>query len=305
MDDLKTSANVARELSYEYHGKNITFYIPGMFCYNNEKGRFPAISITGKRCALNCDHCHGKLLEPMIPAIDPDELLKVSEQILNKGAHGFLLSGGFDSSMVLPVKRFLPTLKKIKEKTGLKISIHCGIVDYETAQLLKETGIDQALIDVIGDDGTLKSVYRTTKRTLDIIDSIKNLCAAGMDVIPHIVAGIDYGKIVGEYRAIELLVDLPIKTIVFVSLMPLPDTPMENIKTPSAKEIAQLLIYARLKRPELTLGLGCARKRGYAEIDIWAIECGVNRIALPADEAIKRAMDYGLNIKWEKICCSL
>jgi|UniRef100_A0A7C4XVD3 uncharacterized radical SAM superfamily protein len=305
MNNLKIKAKEARELSYHYHGKNVTFYIPGMFYYNNERGRFPAISITGKKCPLNCDHCQGKLLESMLPVNNPDDLLNTCEMLYKNGNHGFLLSGGFDFDYALPVKKYLPVIKKIKDKTKLKITIHCGIVDYETARALKEAGIDQALIDVIGDDKALKKIYKTRKKTMDIIDSIKNLLEVGVDVIPHIVIGIDYGRIGGEYRGVDLVTELPIKTLVFVSLMPLPDTPMERIKTPSAEEIAEILIYARFKKPELIMALGCARKRGYTDIDLWALECGINRIALPAEEVVKKAEDYGLNIKWEKICCSL
>jgi len=121
----------------------------------------------------------------------------------------------------------------------------------------------------------------------------------------HIVVGIDYGRIVGEYRAIDLIKEFPVNMIVFVSLMPVPGTPMENIKTPDAEDIARLMINARFKMPDVIIALGCARRRGYKDIDLWAIECGVNRIALPADEAVAKAKDFKLFIEWQKTCCSL
>jgi hypothetical protein len=38
------------------------------------KNSFPAFSITAGACALMCDHCEAKILEPMIPATNPDML---------------------------------------------------------------------------------------------------------------------------------------------------------------------------------------------------------------------------------------
>ncbi|MGB9720893.1 MAG: radical SAM protein [bacterium] len=305
MDDLKILAKRAREISYSHHGKKITFYIPGMFYYNGVKGNFPGISLTGTSCGLNCDHCQGKLLESMIPVNKPEELLDTAELLYQNDAVGFLLSGGFDTNHKIPLTKFIPAIKKIKERTGLKISLHCGIIDYKTCIMLKEAGIDQTLIDVIGDDDTIRNVYRTDKKVSDIIATIENLFKAQIPVIPHIVVGIDYGRIVGEYRAIDIIKKFPVKTIVFVSLMPVPGTPMENIKTPDIEDIVRLIIYARFKMPAVIIALGCARKRGCKDIDLWAIECGVNRIALPADEAIAKAKDFKLFVEWQKTCCSL
>ncbi len=305
MDDLKRLAERAREISYSCHGKRITFYIPGMFYYNGQKGNFPGISITGKNCALRCAHCQGKLLESMIPAKNADELLDISKMLYKNKSTGFLLTGGFDKNHTLPLEEFISAIKEVKRNTGLKITLHCGIVDQGICSLLKDAGVDQVLIDVIGDDGTINNVYKTEKKVSDIINTIKNFISAGIPVVPHIVVGLDYGRIIGEYKAIDILQEFPIDMIVFVSLMPVPGTPMEGMKTPSAEDIARLIIYARMKKPYVSLALGCARKRGYTEIDLWAIECGINRIALPADEAVQRAKEYGLSIEWQRTCCSL
>ena len=65
----------ARELTWKIWGKNIDFYLPGMVTLNKEKGEYPAISITGESCELNCGHCSGKLLKSMIPASTPEALI--------------------------------------------------------------------------------------------------------------------------------------------------------------------------------------------------------------------------------------
>jgi len=303
MADLLNRIEKARNLSYEYHGRKVVFYIPGMFTYNGKRGNYPAISLTGKRCQLACDHCNGKLLETMIPATTPEELINVSNELLKNGATGFLLSGGYNKQHKIDWERFLPAISQIKLRGAPKISIHCGIIDRQTAIGLKEAGVDQALVDLIGENRTISRVYKTDVKVNDLINSIQNLIDAGIQVIPHIVVGIDFGMIVGEYHAVDLIKELSIRKLVFVSIMPLPGTGMQDISTPSAEDIARIMIYARIKYPRLEMALGCARRRGYWQIDTWAIDCGINRIALPADEAVAKAKSYNLEIKWEKTCC--
>ena len=58
----------------------LRFFTPTFRAYASEelkgcgKASFPAFSITGGACALNCDHCQAKILEPMIAATSPAEL---------------------------------------------------------------------------------------------------------------------------------------------------------------------------------------------------------------------------------------
>ncbi len=305
MDELLNLTARAREISYNFFGKKITFYIPGMFCYNGEFGDYPAISLTGAYCKLNCPHCGGKLLKSMIHINSPDELIKACEGLKKRNAIGCLLTGGFDQHLCLPWKEFVPAIKEIKEKTDLKISIHCGILDLSIASMLKEAGIDQALIDVIGDDKTLSNIYHADINVIEIFRTIEILNKVGIPVIPHIVIGLNYGRIVGEYQALEIIKQYDIHALVFVSLMPLPGTAMESIETPAPTEIARIMAQARLNHPRTIMSLGCARKRGDYNIDLWAVECGINRIALPSEEAIAKAKEYRLEIEWKKTCCSI
>jgi hypothetical protein len=56
------------------------------------KNSFPAFSVTAGACALDCDHCQAKILEPMIPATTPEMLeTKVRDLVLLQDLQGFLL----------------------------------------------------------------------------------------------------------------------------------------------------------------------------------------------------------------------
>lgn len=295
----------AREISWSNFGKRITFYLPGMFRYDGEWGKYPAISITGKDCELKCAHCSSKILETMLFATSPEELINKCVKLDEDGNIGCLITGGSLKNGSLPWSNFIPAIKEIKIRTNLLISIHSGIIDMETALSLKEAGVDQALIDVIGDDETLRNVYHVDFGVDRIENSLNALEGAGIPIVPHIVVGIDYGKIKGEYRAIEIIKQYKPQAVVIVVLTPLLDTPMENIHPPTPEIVAEIIAKTRTALPNVPLCLGCARKRDNSGTDVLAVDCGVNRIALASPQAIKRAEEYGLEIEFQKTCCSI
>jgi uncharacterized radical SAM superfamily protein len=295
----------ARRLSWREFGRKITFYHPAMFRYGGEWGKYAAISVTGQHCELQCDHCKAKLLESMIFAVTPEELIAQCTRLDKMGHLGCLITGGFRGDGTLPWGDFVPAVREIKETTALLISVHTGMVDYQTARRLKAAGVDQALIDVIGDEETLRQIYHGGLDIERMEESLDALSSAAIPTIPHIVVGLHYGKIRGEYTAIRIIKRYCPEAVVVVSFMPLPGTPMENSLPPSPVEIARVMATARIEMPNVPISLGCARERGNSEIDVFAVDCGMSRIAIPSQEAIKRAQEYRLDITWKKTCCSI
>ena len=305
MPGFEDTLRRSRELSWERFGRKITFYVPGMFSYHGIKGKYPALTITGKKCALHCDHCAGKLLETMISAPDPDQLVETCRRLKQKGTLGVLLSGGCDREGRLPWNLFLPAISQIKKETGLYISVHCGLVDEGTAVQLKRAGVDQALLDVIGDDQTYRDVYHVDFGVSHIIATLEALDRADLAIIPHVVCGIHYGKLAGEMQALDMIAPFHPEQVVIVSLMGIPGAPMGKLPGPRAEEIAEIIAEARLRMRDSRISLGCARERGNALIDTLALEAGVNRMVIPSEEALALARKYGLKVSYQRTCCSV
>ncbi len=296
---------MAREISWQHLGKKIVFYLPGMFVQNGVSGKYPGISITGNECALMCDHCRGKILNSMCQAPTPEKLIDTCLALDAKGDNGVLLSGGCDLSGQLPWDRFIPAIKEIKQRTNLFVSVHSGLMDEKEALELKQAGVDQALIDIIGDDETFQKMYHVPFGVERIVDTMASLERAGLPVVPHIVCGLNYGTIQGESRAIEMIADFKVEQLVIVSLMSIPGTPACRAVPPTAEAVADIIVQARIKMPATRISLGCARRRGEYDLETLAIDAGVNRMALPSDEAIARAKHYDLEIHYQKTCCSV
>ena len=305
MENINDRLKQSRELSWKNFGKTITMYLPGMFSLDGVRGDYPAVSMTGKKCSLLCDHCKGQLLRTMPAALTPEELVEKALQYEKKGYHGILVTGGCDREGRLPWKKFLPAVKEIKEKTGLLISGHSGILDAETAKGFRAAGVDQALMDVIGDDSTYQKICHVKHGVSKIYDTIEYLANEGIDFIPHIICGLEHGSIKFEEKALETVSGFNPRQLVIISLMPLPKTPLWGKIPPAAEEIAEIIAKARFMMPETILSLGCARQRGDIKKEIFAIDAGINRMAIPSEEAIEHAKGYGLEIKYQKTCCSV
>jgi uncharacterized radical SAM superfamily protein len=305
MPEFKKRLAAAREASWQHFGKKIVFYLPGMFVLNGVTGKYPAISITGEACALQCDHCQGKILASMLPAHTPEQLVALCLELAAKGRHGVLISGGCDLSGCLPWDRYIPAIKEIKRRTDLFVSIHSGLIGGRMASGLKQAGVDQALIDVIGDDETFERLYHVSFGVERINDAMVALQHAGLPMIPHIVCGLNYGRIKGEKQAVGMIAGFEVEQLVIVSLMVIPGTPVRRAIPPAAEAVADIIAEARIIMPATRISLGCARQRGNRRLETLAIDAGVNRMALPSDEAVARAKSYDLEIRYQKTCCSV
>ena len=199
------------------HGTDITFYLPGMIRYGRHRGRYPALSITGTACRLQCEHCLGKLLEHMIPAATPEVWSEKARRLWRRGAHGILVSGGSDPDGRLPWKRFAPAMGRISRETGLVLTAHAGFPDSEDCGLLREAGVRQALIDVMGDDDTAREIYHLPSLRR-VIESLDSLAESGPSLAPHIVAGLYYGRMRAETEALEILRGYDLDSLVIVIL---------------------------------------------------------------------------------------
>jgi len=308
LTELQAEAFRLRKLHF---GHKLTFSIPGTVSYQDHtlsfhKDRFAAISVTGNHCDLRCGHCQGKLLESMIPAEDPGIFLQIVERLRMNGAHGILVSGGATPDGEVPLEKFIPPIKEIKGKNpSFKIIVHTGLIKKETAEGLKEAGVDQILLDVIGDNETIREIYHLNKRVEDYEETLWMLKEMGHYLAPHIIIGHHFGEIRGEWRALETVTRVGVETIVLVVLKPL--TGKNSHRIPAPEETSRISAIARILNPSIPLRMGCIRPAHpwKAAMEKGAIDSGVNTIAYPLQGTIDYANEIGLETKFIEMCCSL
>jgi uncharacterized radical SAM superfamily protein len=301
----------SRRLSWTRFGKRIVFYAPSFAPdttaqFATSRGAFPSISLTGTACALKCKHCDGRVLGTMMSATTPETLLALCRTIKATGGRGCLISGGCLPDGSVPLHRFLPTIKQIKEELGLTLVVHTGLVDNQVAQALADAHIDAALLDVIGSQDTIEDLYHLPVRVGAYEASLKALSEAGLPFVPHVLVGLHYGQLRGELTALEMIARHRPHGVVVIAFTPLPRTPMADVVPPSPEAVAWVLAKARLMMPDTPLALGCMRPKGShrRQTDRLAVQAGVNAIAFPDAEAIQFAESLQLQLQFSPLCCA-
>ena len=289
----------------------IRFYAPSFTYYKNNhyspnSTSFPSISVTGSACSINCKHCGGKVLQTMHPALQPEELLEIALKVKHNGASGVLVSGGCLPDGSVPLDRFVSSLKKIKRELSLTVFVHTGIISYEAALALKDAGVDAALIDVIGSEETVDKVYNLKVSVKHYINSLHALNEAKIAFVPHVIVGLNDGKLDGELAALEMIEQVEPSGLVIIAFMPIQGTVMANIPPPNPFDIAKVVSMARKMFPSKPLALGCMRPKGKSrsQIDILALKAGIDGIAFPSEEAIEYAKNNGFRTFFSSSCCA-
>lgn len=293
---------------------SIQFHTPSFKTFSSselsscQKNSWPAISITGGECKLQCDHCKAKILEPMIPATTPDALWEVVNTQIAGGAHGILLTGGSNHRNEVEYGPYLETIRRIKDRyPSFQIAAHAALMDSNQARSLEDAGVDVAMMDVIGAQETITQVYHLKRSVDDFEETLANLLSTSMRVVPHIVIGLHYGRLLGEWTALEILQRHLPDAVVLVVAMPFYAPAKRPFTTPPSVEIGHLFHTARRAIPNRPLLLGCARPPGLERmlIDCYAVMAGLDGMAYPSDGVVELAARLGRKVRISSACCSL
>ena len=293
----------------------LRFFTPSFRAFANDElsgcGRhsFPAFSVTGGGCALNCDHCQAKILEPMIPAHDPAAFeARVREMISTGGLRGFLLSGGSNRRNEVRYDRHYPVIERLKRDfPWLRIAIHSALLDGARAQRMAAAGVDVAMMDVIGDADTIRDVYHLDRPVEDFEATLEALCATGMSVVPHIVIGLHYGELRGEAAALDIVARHPVAALVLVVVMPFYAPADRPFRTVAPEQAAEVFVAARRRIRHAPVQLGCARPAGRHKLatDAYAVMAGFDGIAYPAQGIVALARAIGRPVEQAHACCAV
>ncbi len=301
-EELEDFFKLARELTIQNFRNIIKAYIP------NKK--FPALSITGNECALNCEHCNKKYLKGMKHIQNSKALKDFLLTHYKGGGVGALISGGCDSNGSVPLFDFIGSIKEIKEKTSLIINVHTGLLNETTARALAEAKVDIISFDITMDEKVIREIYHLDKNLDDYRNSIELLKKYKLNIVPHICVGLYYGKLNKELDSLKFIKESGIKPslIVVIALIP-PKVIESNFKEPKPSEIAKFIAAVRFLFPKAEISLGCMRPKGGKKIEIekYALNAGITRIEIPSKKTLKwlRKMNPEIEIKFFSSCCAI
>ena len=103
-----------------------------------------------------------------------------------------------------------------------------------------------------------------------------------MEVVPHIVIGLHYGRMLGEANALDICARHGIHSLVLVVVMPF-YARAGTFATPATADVGRIFLEARRRLPDKQVLLGCARPAGMHKrvTDAYAVMAGLDGIAFP------------------------
>jgi len=312
--DLELDEALVADMERQRTPAEIRFHTPGFKAYASSEIRdcggnaWPAVSITGNDCALQCAHCRARVLAGMLPARTPEELWRVANERIAAGARGMLLSGGSNRRDEIEYGPFCPTLRRIKNAyPNFKIAAHTALVDRDMAGRLEAAGVDVAMLDIIGAQRTIREVYHLKRGVADFEAALRAFGETSLRVVPHIVIGLHFGGFLGERAALEIVARHRHDALVLVVAMPHYAAPSRPFAVPDSAEVGRFFMAARRALPDTPLLLGCARPAGRAkqEIDAYAVMAGMSGIAHPAEGIVELAARLGHEVSVSPSCCSI
>ncbi|MFN3467563.1 MAG: radical SAM protein, partial [Candidatus Brocadiales bacterium] len=226
-------------------------------------------------------------------------------ECLKEGLRGVLISGGCNKLGQVPLERFFDAMGYLKKGLGLKVFVHSGLVGGPQARGLHKAQVDAVLLDVIGSNQTIREVYHLSATTGDYETSLHNLSRFDIPIMPHIVLGLQYGRLDGEGNALAMVSRYKLKALVLVILTPLLGTPMEGVRPPDLTDVQNFFTEAKGRLPQTPIILGCARPMGQykQEVDRLAVEADLDGIAFPSEGTVSYAMSKGKEVSFVESCC--
>jgi hypothetical protein len=135
---------------------------------------------------------------------------------------------------------------------------------------------------------------------------LKSIANSGLSFVPHVIVGLNDGKLDGEFEALKMVRQFEPSALVIIAFMPIRGTAMGKSPPPQFTDVAKVMSVARLIFPRTPLILGCMRPKGAMrrEMDVFALKAGADAIAFPSDEAVKYAQSMGWETSFSSYCCA-
>lgn len=300
--EMEPFFDLTKKITKDNFKDKLKIYIPN-------KG-FPAISITGSECELNCEHCNKKYLDGMKDLRNNEDLKDfLYKHSKNKGV-GVLISGGCNPDGSVPLLDFIDTIKEIKNNTELIINAHTGLLSEKTAKALADAGVDVISFDITMDRDAIREIYHLKKDIEDYKVALELLKRYNLNVVPHICVGLYYGKLHEELAALQYIREsgLNPSLIVIIALIP-PKDSSKKFKEPTALEIAKVIAVVRFLFPRTEISLGCMRPKARIKIDVekYALKAGITRIELPSKKTLKwlKKENPEIQLTYFSACCAI
>lgn len=237
------------------------------------------INAKSGRCPENCSFCaqssHHSSQVQVYPLVDEEELVRCAKAAELNGAacYGIVTSGTRIGSGD-ELDRICRALARIRNETGISPSCSLGMLDDETANRLKEAGMETYHHNL----ETARSFFPQICSTHDYEEDVETIKAAKRNGIKVCSGGI-FGLGENSSQRIEMamtLRDLQVDSIPLNFLDPVPGTKLESANNLTPMECLTIVALYRFILPNRRLSVCGGREKNLRELQSWIFMAGAN-----------------------------
>ena len=233
-------------------------------------------------CPENCAFCaqsiHHKTNIKMYPLVSVEKMVREAERMKESGATRFSIVTSGKKPSKKELDRISEAIYKIKEKIGIQTCASLGILDKESAVILKEAGLERYHHNLETSESFFPNIC-TTHSYKEDIDTVKIAKQIGLKVCSGGIIGL------GETwkHRIELaltLKGLNVDSIPINFLNPIPGTRLQNMPLISPFEALKAVAIFRIVNPEKDITVCGGREKVLKEFQDKVFKAGANGIMI-------------------------
>jgi len=233
-------------------------------------------------CSEDCAFCaqsiYHKTKIKIYPLIKTEEILKKAEQMKKSGATRFSIVTSGKRPTKRELERISEAIYQIKEKVGIMTCASLGILDKESAIMLKEAGLERYHHNLETSRSFFPNIC-TTHAYEEDIETVKIAKQVGLKVCSGGIIGLGEGW---KHR-IELaltLKELNVDSIPINFLNPIAGTKLQDMPLLSPYEALKAVAIFRIINPEKDITICGGRERVLGELQDKVFSAGANGIMI-------------------------
>ncbi|MCM2359368.1 MAG: biotin synthase BioB [Geobacteraceae bacterium] len=237
------------------------------------------INAKSGRCPENCSFCaqsaHHRTEAPVYPLVDEERMVACAKEAEAAGSSCYgIITSGTGIARGEELERILRAISRIKEETAISPSCSLGIIDRETALLLKEAGMETYHHNL----ETARSFFPNVCTTHDYqedVDTVRVVKEAGLKVCCGGIFGL--GETAAQRVELALtLRELAVDSVPLNFLNPIPGTRMEGACHITPLECLRTVALYRFILPATRISVCGGRDKNLRDLQSWIFMAGAS-----------------------------
>jgi biotin synthase len=237
------------------------------------------INAKSGRCPENCAFCAQSSAHttntPVYPLVDEEEIVRCARSAERNGARCYgIITSGTGIQPGAELETICRAVRRIKAETGIDPSCSLGILDVETALLLKQAG----MVTYHHNLETARSFFPSICTTHDYEDDVETVRAVKQAGLKVCCGGI-FGLGENFHHRVEMaetLRELNVDTVPINFLNPVEGTRLADADFLTPMECLKIIAIYRFMLPEKNLTVCGGREKNLRELQSWIFLAGAS-----------------------------